>query len=115
MDIEKLRNYCLSLPHSSEDVKWEKDLCFCIGGKIFAVTGLGDGHDSASFKAGKEKFEELTALEGVDPAPYLARYKWVVAKFSALTDEQWKHYLTKSYEFVLEGLPAKIKRGWLES
>jgi predicted DNA-binding protein (MmcQ/YjbR family) len=114
MDIEKLRNLCLALPHVTEEVKWGKDLCFCIGGKIFSVTGLEGGHDRTSFKAGPEKFYELTARNGIEPAPYLARYKWVLAQFPALTDDEWQHYLTQSYEFVLAGLPAKVKRGWLK-
>jgi predicted DNA-binding protein (MmcQ/YjbR family) len=114
MDIEKLRNLCLALPHVTEEVKWGNDLCFCTSGKIFSVTGLQAEHGGASFKAGPGKFGELTALDGIEPAPYLARYKWVVARFSALTDDEWQHYITRSYEFVVAGLPAKVKRGWLK-
>ena len=40
MNIEQLRKYCLSFPHATEDVKWGNDLCFCVGGKMFCVTGL---------------------------------------------------------------------------
>jgi predicted DNA-binding protein (MmcQ/YjbR family) len=111
MHIEQLRKFCLSLPHATEDVKWEKDLCFCIGEKMFCVTGLEDGHDSASVKVSNEEFDEMTSREGIEPAPYLARYKWVLAKFSALSDAEWQHYIHQSYELVKAKLPAKIRAG----
>ena len=37
MGLEKIREYCLSLPHATEEVLWQKDLVFKIGGKMFAV------------------------------------------------------------------------------
>ena len=40
MDIEKLRRYCLSLPHATEGIQWGSDLLFRIGGKMFAVVAL---------------------------------------------------------------------------
>ena len=111
MNIEAFRQLCLSLPHSTEDVKWEKDLCFCIGDKMFAVTGLTDEHAKASFKTSPESFTKLIELEGIEPAPYLARYKWVQAKFDALTDAEWNEYVQLSYKLVKDKLPAKKRKG----
>ena len=37
MDIEKLRAICKALPAVTEDIKWEHDLVFSIGGKMFCV------------------------------------------------------------------------------
>ena len=59
MNIEQLREFCLSLPHTTEDVKWGNDLCFSVGAKMFAVTGV-DSTGSVSFKCTPEKFAELT-------------------------------------------------------
>ena len=39
MNIEHLREYCLSFPGATEDVKWGSDLCFSVGAKMFCVTG----------------------------------------------------------------------------
>jgi hypothetical protein len=40
MDIEILRQICLSFPATTEDVKWETNLCFCAAGKIFCIANL---------------------------------------------------------------------------
>ena len=40
MNIEQLRKYCLAFPGATEDVKWGSDLCFSVGAKMFAVTGV---------------------------------------------------------------------------
>ena len=69
MNIEELRQISLSLPHATEDVKWEKDLCFCIAEKMFCVTGLVPGHNKASFKVNKEEFAEMVERPGIIPAP----------------------------------------------
>src|SRR5438132_11719536 len=79
MNIETLRNICKSLPGVTEDVKWEDDLCFLIAGKIFCITGF-DSPLMVSLKVPDEEFEGLIASEGISPAPYLARYKWVLIK-----------------------------------
>ena len=110
MNIEQLRQFCLSLPHSTEDVKWEKDLCFCIGEKMYCVTGLDDGLPEAAFKVSPEEFDELVERPGIDPAPYLARYKWVLAAFDALSDTEWEQLVRQSYELVKAKLPAKIRK-----
>ena len=39
MNIEQLRKYCLSFPGATEDIKWGADLCFCVGAKMYWVTG----------------------------------------------------------------------------
>ncbi len=109
MNIEKLRTLALSLPHATEDVKWEKDLCFCIGGKMFSVTGLEQPKFGASFKVNPDEFIELTERDGIIPAPYLARYKWVcVEDAHALSTTEWERYVKQSYELVKAKLPKKV-------
>jgi len=108
MNIEQLRKLCLSLPYTTEDVKWDNDLCFLIGKKMFCVTGL-EGSFSASFKLKDEEFNELTEMDGIIPAPYLARYKWVLVENStALTNKEWEHYISQSYEMIKSKLPKRI-------
>jgi len=108
MNIEQLRKLCLSLPRTTEDVKWNNDLCFLIGEKMFCVTGL-EGSFSASFKLKDEEFNELIELDGIIPAPYLARYKWVLVENStSLTNKEWEHYISQSYEMIKSKLPKRI-------
>ncbi len=110
MNIEWLRNFCLSLPKATEDVKWGNDLCFLIGGKMFCVTGTG-GELTASFKCNEEDFNELCERDGIIPAPYLARNKWVyVQRSSALTKNEWEHYIEKSYKLVAAKLTKKMQK-----
>jgi predicted DNA-binding protein (MmcQ/YjbR family) len=108
MNIEQLRKFCLSLPHTTEDIKWDNDLCFLIGEKMFCVTGL-EGSFSASFKVKDVEFNRLTEMEGIIPAPYLARNKWVLVENSnALTIKEWSHYISQSYATIKSKLPKKI-------
>jgi predicted DNA-binding protein (MmcQ/YjbR family) len=110
MDIEQVRAYCLSFPHVTENVQWGNDLVFKIGGKMFAVTVLEAAGHCLSFKCTPEKFSELIEQDGVDPAPYVARYHWVaLQRFNALSEKELKALLRDSYEMVLAKLPRKAR------
>jgi len=109
MDIDSIRTYCLSLPHASEDIQWGNDLLFRISGKIFAGMSLDPPH-SLSFKCTPEKFDELIELEGIIPAPYTARNKWVMLKtLDALNDSEIKRLIKISYEMIFSKLTKKAQ------
>ncbi|WP_294669700.1 MmcQ/YjbR family DNA-binding protein [uncultured Fluviicola sp.] len=111
MDIETVRTICKELPHVTEDVKWEHDLVFSIGLKMFCVTGLDETPVSVSFKVTNEEFEELSNSSGFRPAPYVARYKWVLLEdISMLKKSELQAYIRQSYELVKAKLPAKIRK-----
>ncbi len=108
MNIEKLRKLCLSLPHATEDVKWGNDLCFCVGKKMFCITGLS-GNFKVSLKVRDDEFDELSVSPGIIKAPYVARYKWIlVENDSRFSEREWEHYIRQSYELVKEKLPQKV-------
>ena len=111
MDIESVRAYCLSFPHATENVQWGNDLVFKIAGKMFAVTVLeGASKYCLSFKCTEEKFAELIEQDGIDPAPYSARYYWVALQsFDVLGDRELKVLLRSSYDLVFDKLPKKMK------
>ncbi len=111
MDIESARAYCLALPHATEKVQWGNDLVFKIGGKMFAVVVLDAAAKYClSFKCTEEKFAELCECDGIDPAPYSARYHWVALQsFDALGEKELKGLLRESYDLVFEKLPKKTK------
>ncbi|MEO8516433.1 MAG: MmcQ/YjbR family DNA-binding protein, partial [Flavobacterium sp.] len=107
----ELQKLCKSLPHVTEDIKWGNDLCFCIGGKMFCVLGLNQSPTSASFKVLEEEFDELSTREGFKPAPYVAKYKWVlVADINTVSTKEWKHFTAQSYNLVMAKLSPKIKK-----
>jgi len=111
MDIESVRSFCLSLPHTDEKVQWGDDLLFRIGEKMFAVAALEPSHGVAlSFKCTPEKFAELVEQDGIIPAPYMARHHWVgLERFDALPDRELKALLTNSYRLTLEKLPKRLQ------
>ena len=111
MDIESVRSFCLSLPHTDEKVQWGNDLLFRIGEKMFAVAALEPSHGVAlSFKCTPEKFAELVEQAGIIPAPYMARHHWVgLETFDALPDRELKPLLANSYQMTLEKLPKKLQ------
>src|SRR5687767_2287991 len=108
MDIESLQKFCKSLPSVTEDIKWGNDLCFSIGNKMFCVADL-QTPTSVSFKVKDEEFDELSSGPGIEPAPYVARYKWVlVTDLNRLSKKEWEHYIRQSYDLVKSKLPKKI-------
>jgi predicted DNA-binding protein (MmcQ/YjbR family) len=112
MNIEQLRKFCLSFPGATEDIKWGADLCFSVGGKMFCVTGADSSSSGMSFKCTPEKFDELIEREGIEPAAYVGRYKWVhIRTPAAVTPAELKELIGKSYDLVFEKLPPKVKNG----
>ncbi|HUS18772.1 MAG TPA: MmcQ/YjbR family DNA-binding protein [Terriglobales bacterium] len=113
MNLESTRKFCKRLPHVTEDIKWGHDLCFLIGGRMFAVASLDktEGH-CLSFKCTPEEFAELVEVSGIIPAPYMARNHWVtMERFDALRDAEIEQFVIRSYEMV----KAKLTRSQLAS
>ncbi|MEO6724467.1 MAG: MmcQ/YjbR family DNA-binding protein [Blastocatellia bacterium] len=110
MSFDSIREYCLSLPHVTEDVQWENDLLFRIGNKMFTVLTLDAAASyRMTFKCTPEEFAELIEREDIDPAPYVARYHWVALKrFDALPQGEMKRLIKDSYEMVKGKLPKKV-------
>ncbi len=110
MNIDQLRELCLSFPGVTEQIQWGDNLLFKVGGKMFAVTPLVPAKVWISLKASPDNFVELTERSGVLPAPYLARAKWIsLESADALPDAEIVQLLRESYELVLAKLPRKIR------
>ena len=77
MSVESIRHFCLGLPQATENLQWGDDLCFKVGGKIFALLSLSSMPQRLMFKCTPEKFAELVEQEGIVPARDVGRYKWV--------------------------------------
>lgn len=110
MSFKTFAAFCRKLPHATEDVKWENNLVFSIGGKMFAVFELPD-ISHVSFRATPWLFATLTGKDGIEPAPYLARHNWVlVTTPKALPAAMLKQLLRESYQLVAAGLPARKRK-----
>lgn len=110
MNIEQLRKFCLSFPGATEDIKWGADLCFCVGEKMFCVTGADSVQSGLSIKCTPEKFDELIERNGIDPAAYVGRYKWVrIEDLDAVSPAELKDLISTSYKLVRDKLPKKLR------
>ena len=97
IDAERIRSYLLTLPHAVETMQWGANLVFwvgdkAIGGKMFALVNLdADGKAVISYSAGPERYSELLEVEGIIPAPYMARIYWVaVERWDVFRLTEWE-------------------------
>lgn len=108
MDIESFRSFCLSLPGTTEGMKWGEHLCFMIHEKLFVITSLDDGQ--ITFKCDREEFDELVARDGIMQAAHMAKRQWVsLQNFDVLTDKELKERITTSRALVISKLPKKLQ------
>lgn len=108
MDIESFREYCLSLPGTTEGMKWDH-LCFMIEEKIFVIIDLED-NNRFSTKCDPEEFNELTARDGIEQAFHMAKKQWVqVLNLDVLNDRALKERVATSRALVLAKLPKKVQ------
>ncbi|RXH58900.1 MmcQ/YjbR family DNA-binding protein [Granulicella sibirica] len=117
MDAERARAFLLKMPHVVETLQWGNNLVFwvgdkAIGGKMFVLIDLDRGDKAiVSYAAGPERYGELLELDGLIPAPYMARIFWVAAgHWGAHKDSDWERELTAAYELTMRKLPPKVVR-----
>lgn len=99
----------MALPGVTLDIKWGSDHCYCVAGKMFCAT---DGaYRNLSFKASDIAFEALTATGRARPAPYSARFKWVMLEALAEQDAgEVAHWIRSAHALVVAKLPLKARR-----
>ena len=116
MDNERVREFCLGLPHVVEAVGWGHHLVFwvgdkAIGGKMFALIHLDDaGAGVLWFHCGAERYSELLEIEGIIPAPYMAKAHWVtIERWDAMRLRNFEDELRNAHSLVYEKLPKRTK------
>ena len=109
MRLAALRSFALGLPHATVMQQWGEHLVFKIAGKMFLIIAIdGQVIETLSFKCSPNDFRQLTELDGIVPAPYLARASWVqVADLAALSAEKLEACIRASYALVRAKLPKK--------
>ena len=110
MSAKMVRRVCLGLPAVTESLQWGEHLVFKVAGKIFAMANLEGGGNRLSFKCAPEEFTELIEMEGIIPAPYLARAHWVsLETWDALPAKEITVRLRRAYDLIRDRLPRKIR------
>lgn len=110
MTREEFDKYCGSLKSTTHVIQWGDASVWKIGGKVFAIhSGLGtENTHTLSFKCSDLNFQILCELEGIIPAPYLARGKWVQIKTKeAMSNDDVKDYINASYDIISKKLTKK--------
>jgi predicted DNA-binding protein (MmcQ/YjbR family) len=106
MDLESIRRFCLRLPHVTEQVQWGDILVFKVGGKMFLLAPLEPSKHALSLKVGPEAYEQLQEIEGIEPAPYPARAKWLALRqLSLLRDRELRSLIRAAHALVFQTLP----------
>lgn len=116
MGFERTCEYLLKLPHVEETLQWEVLVYWAgdkaIGGKMFAT--LDPEHEQThvmAFAVPPESYHSLLEIDGVRPAPYLARAHWIAVESWAVFPEHELHeHLRLAYERVTSKLPRKTQR-----
>ncbi|HVP52235.1 MAG TPA: MmcQ/YjbR family DNA-binding protein [Terriglobales bacterium] len=107
--LDSIREYCLSLPDTTEGIQWEDVLLFRVGGKIFVMLNLNPAaEDRIAFKCAPEAFAELLERDGARPAAYVGRFKWIgLRDFNVLPAAELRELIRASYELIAAKLPKK--------
>jgi len=112
MTRDEFDTYCASLKATTHVVQWGGASVWKIGGKIFALApNTAEGEfQSISFKCSDLSYEILIQQEGLIPAPYLARMKWVALENEkGMNDDDLKDYITTAYEIIIGKLTKKLR------
>lgn len=110
--LDWVRHFCQSLPHTTEKVRWEHNLLFCVGDRMYCVANLepGVGPSKITFKCTPEVFAEMIEREGMIPAPYSARNHWVsVTDVELFRQPELKELIRASYELIFDKLPKRLQ------
>ena len=115
MSFEPLRRYAATLPGATRDIKWGADECYSVGGKMYAVFGIsGDKATGMSLKVDPERFLELTDVDGIEPAPYLARAHWVhLRRANAIPAADARALIERSHALIASKLTRKVREAAL--
>jgi predicted DNA-binding protein (MmcQ/YjbR family) len=117
MDAEQVRELLLKLPDVEETMQWGANLVFwvgdkAIGGKMFALVNLDDqdGKGVISLHAGQKRYAELLEIDGVVPAPYMARIFWAaLTRWDAIPSRELLELLRNARDSVYAKLPKRTK------
>ena len=110
MNLEELRDYCLSLPHVTEDMPFDEDiLVFRICNRIFVLTSLDSVPLRVSLKCDPERAIELREQypDKIVPGYHLNKKHWNTVLLEGLPLTLIDEMIIDSYMLVVEKIPKK--------
>ena len=112
MNIEEVREYCLSFPNVTECFPFDDvSLVFKIEGKMFLLLPLDAEEPSVSLKCSTEFVESLRErYAAVEGAYHFNKKYWNTIYLDRdMPDEQIKHWIHHAYREVISKLPKKVR------
>ena len=116
MNIEQLRDYCLSKKGVSEALPFdETTLVFKVSGKMFALTSLKgweEGTPSINLKCDPDYAQELRATyESIQQGYHMNKKHWNTVQLNqeALNPNFIIKLINHSYDAVVKSLPQKVR------
>ena len=110
MNIETLREYCLSKKAVTEDFPFGEDtLVFRVLNKIFLLVSLSSNPLQFNAKCDPDKAIELRdQYDAVQPGYHMNKKHWnTVIMNGSLSNAQLKEMIDDSYNLIVQSLPKK--------
>ncbi len=117
MNIEELRDYCMSMKAVEETLPFGPEtLVFKVIGKAFLLTGFDSNPVQFNVKCDPEKAIELRdRYNCVLPGYHMNKKHWnTIVADGSVSNKQLKEWITDSYNLVISGMP-KIQQKKLAS
>lgn len=112
MDIETLREYCLSKKAVTEDFPFgETTLVFRVKEKIFLLVALDADPLQFNAKCDPDKAAELREMyDAVKPGYHMNKKHWnTIIIDGSISSKLIKEMIDDSYNLIVQSLPKKIK------
>lgn len=109
MNIEELREYCLTLKGVSEEFPFDEEtLVFKVAGKMFCLTGLEKDFTIALKNDPEKNIELREEYPSVKPAYHMNKQHWNTIHIDrSMSDDMIKNLIDESYDLVVMKLTRK--------
>lgn len=110
--FSELYDYCIGKPGSTETYPFgEETLVFKVGGKMFALTGIGTVPPTVNLKCDPERAIELRErYHAVRPGYHMNKRHWnTVTLDGSIPAAELRKMIDHSYALVVASLPKKIR------
>lgn len=112
MNVEELRDYCLSLKGTTDEFPFDDvTMVLKVQGKMFALIPLDNPETQISLKCDPERAIQLREeYEAITPAWHFNKKHWNTVKIEpSISKSLLCELINHSYELVVAGLPRKLR------
>jgi predicted DNA-binding protein (MmcQ/YjbR family) len=113
MNIEQVRDYCISKPFTQESFPFDDvTLVFKVAGKMFALLPLDEiDNPSINLKGSPEdNIQYREKFTGIEPGFHMNKKHWNTVRLESDVDRNLiKKMINRSYDLVVKSLSKKLK------